>query len=174
MNAAIVENWNKVVGKDDICYVLGDIMLNNNEIGLSLLRRLNGNIHIIAGNHDSYERICRYATETDNVLSVKWADVIHYKKHHFFLSHYPALTGNWDLDKPFKARVINLCGHLHCQNKFINMGNNTIYHVELDCQDNMPIEINQIIEDIKYFCHLSIEEQKEITSMEKYTNGTKN
>ena len=41
MNQAIVERWNAVVQPEDIVYVLGDIMLNNNEEGIRLFNSLN-------------------------------------------------------------------------------------------------------------------------------------
>ena len=143
MNEAIVENWNKVVDKDDICYVLGDIMLNNNEIGLSLLRRLNGNIHIIAGNHDSYERIGRYVTETDNVLSVLWADMIRYKGYHFYLSHFPTMTGNLE-NESLKKMMCCLFGHTHQKTNFYN-DIPYLYHVGVDSHNCAPVLLDDII-----------------------------
>jgi len=49
MNETIIENWNKKVGRQDIVYHLGDFALRNS---LKYLKRLNGNIRIILGNHD--------------------------------------------------------------------------------------------------------------------------
>ena len=37
MNKVIVESWNKVVGADDDVYVLGDLMLNDNDEGARLI-----------------------------------------------------------------------------------------------------------------------------------------
>ncbi len=49
MNAAIIENWNRVVGKDDTVYLLGDI---GNERYIS---ELNGIKILVKGNHDMYD-----------------------------------------------------------------------------------------------------------------------
>ena len=47
MNEAIIANWNKVVQPEDDIYLLGDVMLGNNEAGIKLLKNLKGSIHII-------------------------------------------------------------------------------------------------------------------------------
>lgn len=169
MNNTIVENWNSVVKPGDECYVLGDIMLNNNEIGMNLLRSLNGRIHIVTGNHDTAPRIKLYRSSW-NVVEIDKAIDLKYGGYHFHLTHYPTITSNFDDKKTLNHKILGICGHSHCKNKFIDMNKGIIYHVELDCQKNMPIEINQIIEDITYFDHLSIEEKKKIISMEVYNN----
>ena len=60
MNYAIVSIWNNTVQDDDDIYILGDIMLNDDEEGIFLLKNLRGRIHIIRGNHDSDRRIELY------------------------------------------------------------------------------------------------------------------
>ena len=55
----IIENWNKTVKPEDVIYLLGDAMLNDNDKGIQCLNKLNGRILFIRGNHDSNERIYR-------------------------------------------------------------------------------------------------------------------
>lgn len=50
MHETIIEAWNSVVNKRDTVYHLGDVSFNN--YGLSLVGRLNGNKHLVMGNHD--------------------------------------------------------------------------------------------------------------------------
>lgn len=50
MDEAMVENWNRVVGPYDHVYHLGDVVMNPK--GLSIVRRLNGKLRLILGNHD--------------------------------------------------------------------------------------------------------------------------
>ncbi len=52
MNEIFIERWNKKISKYDIVYHLGDVSLGNEEKTLIILRRLNGNISLIKGNHD--------------------------------------------------------------------------------------------------------------------------
>ena len=117
MNDAIVKNWNSVVAPNDHVYVLGDLMLNDDEGGIKLLKQLKGNIHVVRGNHDSNTRVELYAT-CYNVVEITEGQFLDYKNYHFYLSHYPCICSNWDYDKPLKARTISLCGHVHTPDKF--------------------------------------------------------
>ena len=148
MNIAIVENWNKIVNEEDCVYILGDLMLNDNEKGMKLFNQLKGEKHIILGNHDTPARQELY-TGGRNVSEITYATVIKYKGYNFYLSHYPTLTSNLDADKPLKKRIINLCGHTHTQDKFEDMDKGIIYHVELDAHECKPVLLDEIIEDLK-------------------------
>ena len=148
MNEAIVRNFNEVVSWTDDLYILGDCILNDNEEGMKLLRRLPGNLHILRGNHDTDTRIEMYLLEP-RVIYHGCADILKSNGYHFYLSHYPTLTSNFDDDKPLKAKVINLCGHIHTKDKFKDMDKGLCYHVELDAHNNYPVNIETIINDIK-------------------------
>lgn len=157
MNEAIIERHNALVDDEDDVYICGDLCLGGGGEGaLSaakyLIERLNGKLHIILGNHDTPARIKMYKT-CKNIVDIKYADMIHYKGYHFYLSHFPTLTANLDGDKPLKARVINICGHSHAEDKFIDMDKGLIYHAELDAHSCYPVLLDTIIEDIKYFGH---------------------
>lgn len=52
MNRAMVEEWNKVVGPDDLVLHMGDFALGKKEVIARLLRKLNGRVIIVRGNHD--------------------------------------------------------------------------------------------------------------------------
>lgn len=150
MNEAIVERWNAVVGPEDTVYHLGDVMLNDNEKGMELLRRLNGHIYIIRGNHDTDTRVKLYVNEGMKVLNsvVPYAEVIKYGKFTFYLSHYPTLTSNLDNDAPLSQHVLNLYGHTHQTKNFYN-DTPFMYHVGMDSHDCTPVSAEQVIEDIK-------------------------
>jgi calcineurin-like phosphoesterase family protein len=51
MNEALIENWNSVVGKGDMVYMLGDMFWYKDDAG-AVLDRLNGQKVLIKGNHD--------------------------------------------------------------------------------------------------------------------------
>lgn len=144
----IIKNWNQVAQPNDEVYHLGDVMLGNNDYGISCLKQLKGNIHIIRGNHCTDTRIKLYS-ECWNVVEVCEAKYLKYKKIGFFLCHYPTITSNLDDDKPLKARIVNLCGHSHTKNKFQDIDKGTIYHCELDAHDCYPVLLDNIIEEIK-------------------------
>ena len=167
MENAIVTRHNKLVDVNDEAYMLGDAMLNNNEMGIWLIKQLKGHIHIICGNHDSEARRALY-TDCYNVVEVVDAKRLKYDGYHFFLSHYPCLCANYDDGRPLKKQCISLCGHSHYRNPFRDMDKGLIYHCELDCNSIQPILINKIIENLKWFSTLSIERKKQIISMEVY------
>lgn len=144
----IIENWNSMVQDGDVVFCLGDIMLYDNINGRKCWNQLRGEKHVILGNHDTDARK-EILANCHNTIIEGYSIPLKYKHYHFYLSHYPALVSNYDADKPLKARIINLCGHRHTKDKFIDMDKGLIYHVELDAHDNKPVSIDQIIEDIK-------------------------
>lgn len=145
---AIIENWNKIIRPNDKVYVLGDLMLNDNEAGIEKIKQLKGQIYVVRGNHDSEVRVNLY-NNCNNIIKVAEGQFLRYGKYHFYLSHYPTLCSNFDNEKPLKARMISLCGHSHSQDTFADWDKGLIYHVELDAHNNFPVSIDSIIKDIK-------------------------
>lgn len=148
-NKIIVSNWNSKVKDEDEVYVLGDLMLKDNDTGIALVRQLKGKIHIILGNHDTSVRIELYKT-LPNVVEIVYATQIKYKKLNFYLSHYPTLTGSGNLEKDLaKEWLINLHGHTHQSTNFYEDNYPFKYCVGLDSHNNQVVSLDQIIEDIK-------------------------
>lgn len=147
-DAQIIKNWNDIIQWDDDVYILGDIMLNDNINGRKCWNQLNGNKFVIIGNHDSDTRV-ELLKQQPRTTILGYANILKYHHYTFYLSHYPAIVSNYDADKPLKARVINLCGHRHIQDKFYDFDKGLIYHCELDAHNNTPVSIDQIILDIK-------------------------
>lgn len=171
MNKAIIHNWNSIIAEDDDVYVLGDLLLGAPE-GIEMVKQLAGRLHIILGNHDTPTRQALYA-ELPNVVEIAWATMITYKKWHFYLSHFPCNTSNFDDDRSLRARTWNLCGHTHSINRFeLMQKGQSSYHVELDAHDNKPISIDSIIEDIRHFGaeaeKIELLIQKAIDKLSKY------
>lgn len=147
MNMAVVTNWNSIVTNEDDVYILGDLMLGDNEAGIHLLKLLNGKLHIILGNHDTDTRIELYK-KLENVVEICYATQLKYKKAYFFLCHYPVVTANFDDQLPWAKHLISLFGHTHQQHIFYN-DNPYMYNVGLDAHNCYPVSIEQIIEDVK-------------------------
>lgn len=143
----VIRRWNEVVGPDDIVYHLGDVMLGDNKYGISCLRQLNGNIKIIPGNHDTQTRLDLYRM-VENVEVLGLAEMIKYKKYHFYLSHHPTMTSNLEKAPYLRMHLINLYGHTHQQTQFYN-GIPFMFHVGLDSNNNTPISIDDAIEVMK-------------------------
>ena len=149
MNEAIIERFNSIVTNDDELYLLGDCILGNTEQNIEYLKRLNGKIHIILGNHDTMARQSAYKS-LNNILDVKYADMIKIKTENgtfnFYLSHFPTLTANLS-DKSIKQCVVNLFGHTHQQTNFYE-DRPYMYHVGVDSHNSTPILLDDIIEEI--------------------------
>ena len=53
MNEDQIDKINSLIKPEDDLYVLGDLMLGDTDKGMEYVKRLNGNLHIILGNHDT-------------------------------------------------------------------------------------------------------------------------
>jgi len=145
---SIANNWNSIVSNEDTVYILGDLILNDNDNGIRLIKKLKGKKIIILGNHDTSKRIELYQNEL-GMEGIKYSDIIKYDKYHFYISHYPTLVGNNGTSVQLKSRLINLCGHTHTKDPFNDWDKGLIYHVELDAHNNYPILIDDIISECK-------------------------
>ena len=147
MNDTVIKNWNSTVDVEDDVYVLGDLMLGNNEEGIKMIKQLKGKIHIILGNHDTAPRKALYE-ECHNVVDVKYADVIKFNGYTFYLSHYPTMTSNLENSAHISEHMVNLYGHTHQKGNFYE-DIPFMYHVGMDSHDCYPVDLETIIEDIK-------------------------
>lgn len=145
MNTRQVEKWNAIVDSDDDVYVLGDVVLGDPK-NIEYVRRLNGEIHIVLGNHDTLTREQMYR-ELPNVVEVAEIGIrLKYKKYHFVLTHYPMLTGNLEKES-LKQMSLNLYGHTHQLTNFYN-DMPFMYHVGVDSHNGYPVLVDDIIEEM--------------------------
>lgn len=144
----IINNWNQVVGADDIVYILGDVIMGDQEKGIEKLKRLNGKeIVVIVGNHDTEQKMSKYLS-LDKVYILGYADIIKYGKYRFYLSHHPTITSNMEKGEPMHRHLINLFGHTHSKDKFF-YDMPFMYNVACDAHNCTPVSVEQIIQDIK-------------------------
>ena len=102
MNKALVDNWNSIVGNDDIVWHLGDFALGKKENVLEILPKLNGKINLVMGNHDHHKLNFYYDAGFHRVYDRKVIinDFV-------ILSHAPLMFLNDNC--PF----YNVFGHVH-------------------------------------------------------------
>ena len=174
----IVSNHNSVVTDEDDVYVLGDLMLGDYEYGLEAIKQMKGKLHIILGNHDTQKRIELYE-QLPNVVEVTYAKLIKIGKQHYYLSHYPTFTANYD-DKPYHNHIINLYGHTHQADNFFCMGdplfdypNPFMYHVGVDSHNCYPVSAEEVNKDIhdEVNKQYKMKVQREKEMKEYYENG---
>lgn len=89
MNNTLINNWNSVVKKNDIVYVLGDFCFGNTERTNELFNQLSGKIILIRGNHD---RILHTQANKNKVLQMvdykEVKDTAFGKEYRVYMSHY--------------------------------------------------------------------------------------
>lgn len=118
----IVKMWNLTVNKRDITYILGDITMEKND-GYKQLKRLNGRIKVILGNHDKSKHIVDLLNHVESVSGMtKYKGV--------FLSHCPIHERELEFRVPY-----NIHGHIHEDNIMIT-----------------NIETGEIFRDARYIC----------------------
>lgn len=94
MDETIVRDWNNRVTPADRVFILGDVSFRSMELTKQFLHRLNGQIFLIKGNHDSSKIIKHlpYAkVSTYDELKFEQADGTTNK---IIMSHFPFLSWN--------------------------------------------------------------------------------
>jgi calcineurin-like phosphoesterase family protein len=126
----LIAQYNKVVHKKDLVYILGDITMEKDN-DYYKLDRLNGRKIAILGNHDLWQHIPKLLQYVDGV-----AGCIDYKG--FFLSHAPI-----HISEIGQYRG-NIHAHIHHENKLADFEVNRMYE---DTENNPIISTKG-----KYFC----------------------
>ena len=147
----LIRRWNEKVPKDGIVFHLGDVAFGNTNRVDEILKRLNGKIYLVIGNHD-WRRI---------VNDHKWrfelmTQQINMKigKRHIILNHYPMLcfSGAWRGEDA----TYQLFGHVHTSpytdegldKQRLKMLFTSQYDVGVDNNNFTPVswkEVDQII-----------------------------
>lgn len=100
MNEVLIENWNKVVSKDDTVFHLGDFAFGGSSVWNSIIPRLKGHINLIIGNHDRKNLRQGYMSFFDMVvpqLQIEIEDTSIYLNHYPFLCYGGSYRGVWQL-----------------------------------------------------------------------------
>ncbi len=124
----IIKQWNSVVKKRDVVYLLGDVAFSKD--GLAKCERLNGVKKLILGNHDHF-RVAEYEAVGFKVLG----GIVRYKN--FWLSHAPV--------HPEVLRELkNIHGHVHNQ----SLDDDRYINVCVEVQNGIP----RFLDDIRISC----------------------
>lgn len=106
MNRTIIDRYNKVIGKHDVCYWLGDIIMyeTSQKKIKQIISSMHGHKFLILGNHDRGHSI-----EWWKECGFDWVskDAIYDAKNYIMLSHEP-LPEFGNLQK-----IVNYHGHIH-------------------------------------------------------------
>lgn len=134
MDEELIRRWNAKVKPNDTVYHLGDFAMGKNSTP-SILKKLNGNKHLIWGNHDSNQvrRDPHWKSSQpylELTLGGHFIVLCHYKFEVYNRHHYGALQ---------------FYGHSHGSLP----GNNQQLDVGVDCHDYYPITLNEALEVMK-------------------------
>ena len=128
MHEEMIERWNKVVGKGDKVYHLGDVAISRRS--LSILDRLNGRKVLIRGNHDVYELkdYSKYFKDVRGAFMLEGLVFTHVPV------HAGSFLGRWRG---------NVHGHLHWR----KLGNPRYFNACVECHDFAPVSLDTILEE---------------------------
>ena len=129
MNEGLVKNWNSVVSPSDTIWHLGDVMWGQFDIN-----RLNGEKHLIIGNHDNFNLLRGFFKSIQPYHELKGMIP---KTRALALMHYPIESWNGKYHGS-----IHLHGHTH--NTLDNSGL-LRFDVGVDCWEMKPISIEDVL-----------------------------
>lgn len=138
MNAGLVERWNSTVGPDDTVFHLGDFAMGLHDFAPAVFEQLNGEKHLIVGNHDS-----------GKIKRMRWASV---QKHHreliggkrLYMIHDPGRASVADV----APGTVVLHGHLHGMaqlHPFTKHPEGRYIDVGVDCWDYRPVALAHVL-----------------------------
>lgn len=148
MNRVMTERWNSVVAPEDTVYHLGDFAMGNRKDWASYREGLNGNIHLVLGNHDCDSNW----NPRKEILDAGFASInmqlfVEVDGYKLWLAHIPMSTApdkrEYSRPTPTKDYDIALCGHVH--DKFVvnDYGN---INVGCDNFEYQPRSLTEILE----------------------------
>ena len=113
MNAYMLKKWNGKVRPEDEVVILGDLSWGKAEETNELLKKLNGKLYLIQGNHDRFGKNKAY--DASRFMWIKPYEELHDKKRKVVLCHYPILcyNGQYRTDDQGNPRSYMLYGHVH-------------------------------------------------------------
>lgn len=159
MNEAIINNWNEVIGEDDVVFMLGDFSWNKDPMEIKRIfdRLRGGHIFVLFGNHDTMGQFSKVKSKRVNFISDTAMIFISgiderkpSKEYEVMLSHFPLAT--WP---HFQRGTVNLHGHIHsgprskcdidCPGFDLILKPGLTYDVGVDNNNYYPIEIREIL-----------------------------
>lgn len=165
MDEALINNWNSVVGKDDLVFHLGDFAFAQNARWKELISRLNGHITLILGNHDESrwpgDKIMGLFDRVEQQMLLK------IDGYQVYLNHYPFLCYAGTYRNP-EVATIQLFGHVHSGSNSAGKDSDRLnyrfpyqYDVGVDNNNYFPISWEQVRERIQEQVNNGIAPSKE-------------
>lgn len=162
----LISNWNSVVGKDDTVFHLGDFAFAQRAYIREIIPKLNGNIHLVIGNHD-FKNMGPEMFKLFKSASQQLYICVNGRA--MLLNHYPFLcyAGVYRRDEDL---VYQLYGHVHSGPnvtmgldlpRLKNLFETTQYDVGVDNNNYAPVNFETIDNILK-------QKQEEYKWLEKH------
>lgn len=155
---SIIENWNNAVGIDDHVYILGDISWHNSTRTIEIFNQLNGNKHLIKGNHDGkllknrefsdlFVEICDYKElylEDGKILVLSHYPIPCFRNHYYGSYHLYGHVHNsfeWNMMLHIKWQMTALYDkpcemyNVGCMMNYMNFTPRTLDEILIACKD---------------------------------------
>lgn len=147
MDQALIDNWNSVIRPKDTVYHLGDVGFTDEDKLYHILKRLNGKIYLILGNHDGVIRKSNLLrSRFENISDRKELyiqDVKHPRgRYEITLCHYAMRV--W---RNSHYGAYHLYGHSH--GSLPDDINSLSFDVGVDSWNFIPVTIEQVHEKMK-------------------------
>ena len=151
MNGVLIKRWNERIKPNDTVYHMGDMCMGNYSMIEQVLPQLNGEIHLIKGNHDHKKRLTIYNQQPNIVEIMDLTQVYTDKKIVFVLCHYPVTNGElFEQIVENNREIYVIHGHTHDQGYFFDSDLN-VFNVCVDHTNFYPINLNELISIIRRF-----------------------
>jgi calcineurin-like phosphoesterase family protein len=153
MNEALIQYWNETVAPDDVVYHVGDFAMGPRDTVGKVAPRLNGEIHLILGNHDRPYRGKKEGQRYDQMyLDAGFATIqseLMYEGYR--VNHFP-----YDVDfrrngedkfssmRPTRDGIPLIHGHVH--DTWDEVVNGDQINVSIDMWDYRPVNFETIRE----------------------------
>lgn len=113
MNEYMINQWNWKVRKNDEVVILGDLSWGKAKETNELLKRLNGKLYMIRGNHDYF--LDEKEFDNSRFEWIKSYDELKDNKRKVVVWHYPIMcyNGQYRLNEKGESKTYMLYGHVH-------------------------------------------------------------
>lgn len=167
MDNTLVANWNRQVAPSDTVFHLGDLSFMKTEPTLEVLKRLNGKIKLVPGNHDDPKMMAQAASRLGErfailpplatvKLSIAQPDGTS-EVERLVLCHFPMMTWNRS-----HFGVPHLHGHSHGSMRYPNPAAK-IHDVGVDPNGLAPVSLDEILRIMSNKTIVSWDRHEEVT-----------
>ena len=146
MDETLIANWNKKVHKNDVVYILGDVVWKKKLVPY-YMDRLKGKKILIAGNHDEWVKDPATHASFDNVI--RYLE-INLDGHPITMCHYPMLE--WRASRKEGERKLGYLIHGHIHNRVseeyraLYLKHNA-FNAGIDVNGFAPVTFSELVEN---------------------------